>query len=145
MTRQYVMKASRGPRGPYKTKSKKQWTPRRKLASSKEHSSILTHRLPIPTKYAHIATAITLAVNKLLLKPKRHTKKVPGRRLNFKIVPGSEIVKYMMQNRRACKLTPYQRLPSRPTIYRLMSSMGMNSASRTRTKQSYQRNFSELF
>lgn len=135
------MKVSRGPRGPYKTKSKKQWTPRRKLASSKQESS---QSLPVPTKYPHIATAITLAVNKLLEIPKYHTKKVPGRRLNFKVVTFHEIFGYMKKHPSTCNLEACDRLPSRPTIFRLMSAMGLSREARTRSTHSYRRNFSDL-
>lgn len=160
MVRTYVMRNPRGPRGPYKTKAKKSWTPRRKLIFPPPLKSVKLvccpseppptpsrRRDPIPTQHGRIATAITLAVNKLLLKPKRHTRKVKGRRLNFKVVSYTEIVNYITQHPRACKLpldfNPKE-LPSRSTMYRLQEKMQLDRTCRTRSQKCYPRNFKNL-
>ena len=162
MSRSYVMSKPRGKRGPYKKKSKakaQKWTPRRKLPSSSPRKSPSTPtkkcsavpsspRQPILTSFGDGARAVTIAIYKLLLKPKHHTKTVEGRRLNFKVVSYTEIINYMQKHPRACKLLPTfdleKDLPSKSTVYRLLNRLGFDRSSRTREKDYYKRFFSNV-
>lgn len=161
MARGYSMSKPRGPRGPYKKSkvSKKSWTPRRKLLPTtpiKNNSKIsCSPRDPlksqskaIVTPFGTAATAITLAISKLMLKPKHHAQKIAGRRLNFKVISYQEIVDYITQHPAACKIpSDYnldQAIPSRATFYRIISHMGFDRDTRTRSRTYYKRFFAKL-
>lgn len=157
MVRQYTMTRPRGPRGPYKSKAKKQYTPRRKpstclrrtdsTSSSPVKMSPGSPKRTIVTSFGAGASAISLALGKLLLKPKHHTAKQKGRRLNFTVVSYTEIIDYIRAHPAACKLSCRnldKQLPSRRTFYRVIARMGLDRATRTRRKVDYARFFSKL-
>ena len=155
MTRKYVMKKERGPRGPYKSKAKKQFTPRRKptfcCSPPKQASSLPSPPKPsrtIITTFGDGSRAIHLAIAKLLLKPKHNKQKQKGRRLNFKVVSFNEIIDYIKQHPAACRVPKHldldKVLPSRPTFYRLIKKLSLDRDVRSRGTQYYNRRFSRL-
>lgn len=169
MTRTYKKRAPYGKRGSYKPRE--QWAPRRsaavavkkaKLALKKPPTKKVTatnKKRPAPRawrgEYGAVRSAITLAMNKLLEKPKYNCEKQADRRLRFWTVGYEECIEYMRTHPAACHLpkiefevgkrkrkcarAPESMLPCRATFYRILHQLGWTKEMRTRTEKRYPR------
>lgn len=160
MNRTYTKRKPYGKRGPYKPRQK--YTPRRaaakkaktsckktspKSAENKSRAGKKAEKKP-SFRFAHreyciIRNAITLAMNKLLLKPKYHCPAQKNRRLRFDKVGYLECRTYMLEHPAACKLgrwKPHELekiLPSRTSHYRILKELGWDKQERTRSRKHY--------
>lgn len=164
MTRTYKSRKPYGKRGSYQPRES--WSPRRasavaakskaksasaSAAAKKKKSCSLSSRPRIVSpsrfvgEYGLIRNAITLAMNKLLLKPKYNCTAQPARRLRFWTVGFEECLDYMRNHPAACKLPKASQasmdllLPGRATFYRILNDLGWTKENRTRSQKRYPR------
>lgn len=158
MTRAYKKRVY-GKRGPYKKRSS--FSARRSTSVKAKKSSPCAERPdlkklrcsplkkkapPSPKRWkgesSIMRTAITLAMNKLLQKPKNNQPKQAGKRVCFWTIGYEECKAYMLNHPAACKLPADTKMrskciPSRPTYYRILTELGWSSSDRTRDQRSY--------